>query len=157
MNIQKIGLALSFIGLAACVKNVPIDEDLSQRQAAIEVTRAYVEAIETQQLDFVVAHSVFPYWLDGEIVDAAQLKKMLQDEAEDLARWKLKQLRFFSGADIEIFAPRVIEKLDKNQIAHAYFVVAQFTDRSEKKRRVENVLFMLQFENGRWQIAGLED
>ncbi len=157
MKIKNLALAALLIGLSACVKSVPIEDDLSQKQAAIAATRTYVEAIESQNLDFVVEHSVFPYWLDREIVDADGLKKMLAEEAEDLANWELKQLRFYTTADIAIFAPRMIEKLSEAQIAHEYFVVAQFSDRSDKGRRLQSVLFMLQRVDGHWKIAGLED
>lgn len=157
MKIRKLALALSLLGLIGCQKQVPIEEDTGLKQRAIEAARAYVQAIKTQDLDFVVQQSVFPYWLDRDVVDAEGLKRMLAEEAEDLARWQLKQLRFFTEADISIFAPRMIERLKAENLAHTYFVVAQFTDSSEQNRRPEAVLFVLQFEQGQWKFTGLED
>ena len=142
-------------------ERLPIDEDPNQRQAAVKAARAYMNALQTQDFDTAVAMSGYPFWLDRTIMPSADLlEKEYRRELDgdnELGRWKLLRARFYSREDMEIFAERLVKRLSDKNIPTEHFVVLQYEDQRGDRKRSENILLMMAFEEGQWRVYGLED
>jgi len=153
MTLHLLGIIL----LSSCWIHAPIEENMSLRKQAVETARDYFNALENGHIDRVIEQSIFPYWLDGDPVDAEELKKELEEESHELSRWKLIKARFYTREDIEIFAPRMLKQASNQEFSPEYFVVLQFTDKNNPNREAEGVLFFMVYQKGHWKIQGLED
>lgn len=144
--------------LAGCwAKPAPIDEDMNLRKQAVTTAVNYFEYLEQGKIDQAMELSIFPYWLDGKIADATKLRQEFTEEANELSHWKLIRARFYSADDISIFAPRLLEKVNKSGLSPDYFVVLQFGDKDKPEREAEGVVFFMEYQSGQWKIQGLED
>lgn len=151
---------LTLLGLSSCFKQMPIEDDINQKKAAITVAEKYVAALKDSQLEKMSDMSALPYWLDGTVVHSPEilnreLRKMLS-KSESLKRLQTVNARFYARADLEIFAPRLLSQMQEQQMQGDYFVVLQMIDPSVD-RETEGVLFLMLFEDGKWQISGLSD
>lgn len=157
--------AITCLGLSACLKQVPIEDDMNQKRAAIAVAQKYMSALEQQEFEAIMALSTTPYWLDGDIVqDREVLEKMWREALSskpNTERFETVNARFYSKADLEFFAPRLLEQLQEKQMpAGEYFVVLQFVEAgvdAEPDADREGVLFLMHFEDGKWHVNGLSD
>ena len=155
-------VAITCLGLSSCFKQVPIDEDMNQRKAAISVATKYMQAFEDHEVDKLLAMSKTPYWLDGKVVgEDEELNRIFREELigeVDEERWELLNARFYSTADMEMFAPRLMKKLKVYPGAkESYFVALQMTDKERPSSEPEGVIFLMAFEDGQWYVQGLDD
>lgn len=152
--------AMILFGLSSCFKQTPIEDDINQRKAAIHVAEQYVSALKNNQLEKAMNMSTTPYWLDGDILyHSENLEKELHRvlaQNEILKHLKTVNARFFAKADLEIFAPRLLSKLQEKQIQGDYFVALQMID-SNTDREPQGILFFMQLKDGMWLINGLSD
>jgi galactokinase len=163
-------LTLSLLGLNSCFTQAPLDEDINQRKAAIAVAEKYMSAIQSTEIEALLDMSKTPYWLDGEIVDqpdklAKALRKGLSHN-EKAKRLQRVNARFYSRADLKIFMPDLLKRFQEKNMQGDYFVILQLTDPTQggenrgllfRNGKPEGILFIMQFEDGKWRISGLED
>lgn len=149
---------LLLLGLTACwQKPVPIDEDMNQRQQALQMAQDYFAAMAQGNQTQILEASLFPYWLDGHLADREEMQKEFAEAETELSHWRLLRARFYTRDDLEIFAPRFLRKLHESDLEPAYFVVLQFKDASRPQREAEGLIFLLDYQAGKWKIQGLED
>lgn len=152
--LQRLSLLFLCLGLWGCPqKAVPLDEDMNARRAAVELTRQFFDQIQAGEIEALAELTRDPFWLDGEIVDRAELIREIRENQSEVQGWEILDIRFFSAADLKIFGVRTLERLRRHGLPHEYFTVARLRERD----RIEHLLFALEFVEGQWRLAGFDD
>ena len=148
-------LSLLCCSLWGCPKQVPLDEDMNARRAAIATAREFFTHLEKGQVDAAVALTREPFWLDGEMADREQLSRELRENLDEINAWHIIDARFFSKADMNLFAQRMVKKMRRRGVPNDYYVVVQFREHDDND--TESILMMLEYVKGQWRLAGLDD
>lgn len=147
---------LSCLLLNACAsQQIPIDENMSQRKAAIATAEQFFESLKYKKFKQAMRLTSDPFWFDGDIVSRAELEAELRDEIEDIEDLKIVRARFYSKEDMAIFSRSTLRELKKNKQPHRYFVAMQIQEGDN--RRPESVLFIMSYRQGKWVITGVDD
>lgn len=146
----------ALLTLSACAtQQIPIDEDMNQRQAAISTSKQFMNALIQQKLQSAVALTTPTMWLDGSVESQKTFAREVKRELPRIAGYKVHSARFYSKEDLQIFMPELLTEIKAHQQPHDYFVVVRMLN--AKGIEADALLLSLVYQNDKWKISGIDD
>ncbi len=148
-------LSLSFTGCTQ--KQVPIEDNPSEKAAAYAVAKAYISEFSQLHLEQVLDLSAFPFLAEGEVYKTrAELMHELSEEFEEEEPMKIEiqSMRFYSMEDLRLWKRDMYESLKEQGFTSHYLIVAELKIEDDTDR---GFLILQRDDKGQWKVAGVDN
>lgn len=146
------------LGLTGCAqKQVPIEDNPSEKAAAYAVAKAYISEFSQLHLTQVLDLSAFPFLAEGEVYKTrSELMDELAEEFEDEEPMKIEILNmgFYTLEDLRLWKREMYESLKEQGFNQHYLIVAELKIEDDTDK---GYLILQRDEQGRWKVAGVDN
>lgn len=146
------------LGLTGCAqKQVPIEDNPSEKAAAYAVAKAYISEFSQLHLEKVLDLSAFPFLAEGEVYNSrAELMDELAEEfeSEKPVKIEIHTLRFYTMEDLRLWKREMYDSLQEQGFTNHYLVLAELTIDGDTDK---GYMILQRDANGQWKVAGVDN